>query len=578
MKTEKALPELLAPAGSREAAIAAVKAGADAIYLGGTMLNARMNARNFSDDQLWETVSYCHENGVSVYVTLNTAVYDRELDEALRYVGFLYVSGVDALIVADLGLASLIREYYPGFELHASTQASGHSVACAVALSGLGFSRMVCAREMSKTEIDSLCAESPIEIEQFVHGALCVSQSGQCLASAMIGGRSGNRGACAQPCRMQYNGGYPLSLKDAALARYIPEIIDSGVASLKIEGRMKSPAYVGGVVRIYRRLLDERRAATDAEMRELAALFSRGGFTDGYYTEKIDDGMNGIRSEQDKADTARVQNAPPVNQSPGIYRAKAPIIHTRERAVNPDAAYKAARGSVPKKPQKPILTARFSRPDQIPRSNGFSIVYLPLDSFRIGSGANGVVLPPTIFSRDLERAESFLAMASAAGAEHALVCNIGHVALAEKYGFTVHGDYRLNVFNTEAAKLYGSMGMRDIILAPELTLPQMRDITAPKAAIVYGRIPLMLLTKPVGAKALRDRTGASFPVIREFGYDEMLNCVPVWMADRARELDSYGIRGRHFFFTTESRRECESVIRAYESGLAPDRAVRRIQK
>ena len=182
------LPELLAPAGSAEAARAAVEAGADAIYLGGTMLNARMNAKNFTDGEMQDIIKYCHENGVFVYVTLNTAVYDRELSEALLYVGKLYIWGVDGLIVADLGLASLIRKYYPEFPLHASTQASGHSVACAEKLKSLGFCRMVCAREMTKTEIDSLCANSPIETEQFIHGALCVSQSGQCLASAMIGG------------------------------------------------------------------------------------------------------------------------------------------------------------------------------------------------------------------------------------------------------------------------------------------------------------------------------------------------------------------------------------------------------
>ena len=182
-KIKRELPELLAPAGGKDAAIAAVNAGADAIYLGGKLLNARMNACNFTDDELSETVELCHKAGVRVYVTLNTAVYDRELDGAVKYAGFLYSIGVDALIVADLGLARLVREFYPDFELHASTQASGHSTACAAALKELGFSRMVCAREMSREEINGLCGESPVEIEQFVHGALCVSQSGQCLAS-----------------------------------------------------------------------------------------------------------------------------------------------------------------------------------------------------------------------------------------------------------------------------------------------------------------------------------------------------------------------------------------------------------
>lgn len=585
------LPELLSPAGSYEAAIAAVENGADAIYIGGTMLNARMNAKNFGNAELKSITEYCHERGIKVYVTLNTAVYDRELRDALKYVELLYVTGIDALIVADLGLAELIHRFYPNFPLHASTQASGHNVDCAVKLKEIGFCRMVCAREMTKEEVNRLCKESPIEIEQFVHGALCVSQSGQCLASAMIGGRSGNRGACAQPCRMKYNGAYPLSLKDSALAEHIPDIIRSGVASLKIEGRMKSPAYVGGVTRIYRRLLDESRAATESEMRELAALFSRGGFTDGYYMNKINSDMNGIRSEDDKAATAKatakesakavtsisVKNANHAAKHKVSTLSTRPAFELEPRFPNPEATYSIPKAQNRKKPQKPVFTARFAYPEQITRSDFFSVVYLPLDKFRPDCGANGVVLPPTLFDRDRSRAEQLMEAVKAAGAEHALVCNIGHIELAKKYGFIIHGDYRLNIFNTQSAKLYINEGMRDVMLSPELTLPQIRDIAVPKCSIVYGRLPLMLLTKPLDARVLHDRTGASFPIIREFGYDELLNSVPLYMADKAKELDNYGVRGRHIFFTTESRRECESVIKAFERSEAPKYPVRRIQ-
>ena len=571
------LPELLAPAGSPEAARAAVEAGADAIYLGGTMLNARMNAKNFGDEDMRQIIEFCHGHGTLVYVTLNTAVYDRELSEALDYVGKLYTWGVDALIVADLGLASLIRKYYPEFPIHASTQASGHSVECAEKMKALGFCRMVCARELNKGEIDRLCADSPIEIEQFVHGALCVSQSGQCLASAMIGGRSGNRGACAQPCRMQYNGGYPLSLKDAALAEYVPELIKSGVASLKIEGRMKSPAYVYGVVEIYRRLLDEGRAATKEEMKQLAALFSRGGFTDGYYTDRIDGNMNGIRSEGDKIATAKITSAQAVKR--GNSQKNRPKITVGERNINPEATYiLPRRGKDSKKAKKPIFTARFASPEQIVDAGFFNIVYLPLDKFKAGCGANGVVFPPTIFDRDRERAETLLQAARENGAEHALICNIGHVELAKKYGFIIHGDYRLNIFNSETAGLYLGEGMRDLILAPELTLPQIRDINAPKAAVVYGRIPLMLLTKPLGEKTLVDRTGARFPIIREFGYDSLLNSVPFYMADKQKDLDTYDVRGRHMIFTVESRKECAEIISAFKNNVPSKGAIKRIAK
>lgn len=296
------LPELLAPAGSPEALDAAIEGGADAVYLGGVGFNARAGAKNFDAESLRDGILRAHAYGVKVYETLNTQVYDRELTDYLRAAELAYTSGVDALIVADLGGAQLIRKYFPDFELHASTQMSGHSSDMAAELKTLGFSRMVVAREISCDDLYDVCRSAPIEIELFVHGALCVCHSGQCLFSSAVGGRSGNRGECAQPCRLPYRGKnrYPLSLKDLCLAEHVPELIRSGVASLKIEGRMKSPSYVYGVTRIWRRLLDERRAATKSEMRELSALFSRGGFTDGYFTGHIGKNMLGIRSEDDK--------------------------------------------------------------------------------------------------------------------------------------------------------------------------------------------------------------------------------------------------------------------------------------
>ena len=275
------LPELLSPCGSYDALLAAIEGGADAVYFGGTAFNARMNAKNFDRGEIISAVSACREKGVKAYVTLNTQIFDRELKSALDHAAFLYESGVDALILADFGLSSLIKRYIPDFELHASTQMTAHSFDGAEKLYDFGFKRVVGARELSRENIASLC-KSRAEIELFIHGAICVSVSGQCLMSAMLGGRSGNRGQCAQPCRMCYNGEYPLSLKDMCLSDHIPELIDMGVSSLKIEGRMKSPSYVYGVTKIYRTLLDERRKATAEENNELKRLFSRSGFTDGY--------------------------------------------------------------------------------------------------------------------------------------------------------------------------------------------------------------------------------------------------------------------------------------------------------
>ncbi len=300
--------ELLAPAGSQEALYAAVAGGADAVYLGGKSFGARAFAKNFDEAALSRAVAYCHLHGVRLYVTVNTLVYERELPDWLAYCRSLYAMGVDALIVTDLGGIALLREHLPEMELHASTQMGLHNSEGVAAAEALGLTRAVVARECSLADLRSLVENSPLEIEAFLHGALCVCHSGQCLFSSLVGGRSGNRGECAQPCRLPYgSGAYPLSLKDLSLARHIPALIDSGVASLKIEGRMKSPDYVYGVTSIYRRLIDERRGATDAEERALAALFSRSGFTDGYFTGRLG-GMTGVRSEAQKAESRLLQS------------------------------------------------------------------------------------------------------------------------------------------------------------------------------------------------------------------------------------------------------------------------------
>ncbi len=298
------LPELLCPAGDEMSLAAAIDAGADAVYLGSTDFNARKNAANFTPERMREAVKLAHAYGVKVYITQNTLVLDREISAYLSAAESAIMAGVDALIVADMGGAAEIRRRFPEVELHASTQMSGHGTEAARVLADMGFSRMVCAREMSLEDIRYFCKNSPIEAEVFVHGALCVCHSGQCLFSSVVGGRSGNRGECAQPCRLPYRGvggsSYPLSLKDLALAEHIPALIEAGVASLKIEGRMKSPEYVREVTRIYRRLLDEGRGADRREMRALAEVFSRGGFTDGYFRGRVDSSMLGVRSETDK--------------------------------------------------------------------------------------------------------------------------------------------------------------------------------------------------------------------------------------------------------------------------------------
>ncbi len=309
MSFTKKKPALLLPAGSPLALDAAINAGADEVYFGSKMFNARIGADNFEPSEIIDAVTKCHFYGVRVNITLNTLLHDREYADLLRLCEFLYRADCDSIICADPGVCAVLREYFPDFRLHASTQCAGHNASAAKVLKSMGYSRMVIAREASFEDILNIRREMPdMEYEMFVHGALCVCHSGMCSLSAFMGGRSGNRGDCAQPCRLPAkDGSYPLSLKDLCLADYMTEILRSGVDSLKIEGRMKSPEYVYGVGSIYRALIDEGRDAAEEEKEKLERLFSRGGFTDGYFTGNIGRKMLGVRSDADKAKTKEAE-------------------------------------------------------------------------------------------------------------------------------------------------------------------------------------------------------------------------------------------------------------------------------
>ena len=302
---EKKRAELLAPAGSFASLKAAVAAGADAVYMGGARFGARAYAQNADQDEMIAAIEYAHLHGCRLYMTVNTLFKENELGELYEYLLPYYKAGLDGVIVQDLGALSFIREHFPGIELHASTQMTITSVYGAKELKRLGCCRVVPAREVSLEEIRRIYDETGMDIETFVHGALCYCYSGQCLMSSLIGGRSGNRGRCAQPCRLPYrvygqeNGTAVnkedqkcvLSMKDLCTLDILPQILEAGVFSLKIEGRMKSPRYTAGVVRIYRKYLDryleygsEGYYVEPEDKKELLDLFDRGGFTSGYYT------------------------------------------------------------------------------------------------------------------------------------------------------------------------------------------------------------------------------------------------------------------------------------------------------
>ena len=659
----KRLPELLCPAGSYRALEAAIEGGADAIYMGGSAFNARINAKNFTHDEMKRGIELAHAYGAKVYITANTLIHKRELDDFLRAAEDAYLCGADALIVADIGAALEIKRRIP-IELHASTQLSGHGADAARLLADAGFSRMVCAREMSCEDIRAFTESSPLEAEVFVHGALCVCHSGQCLFSSLVGGRSGNRGECAQPCRLPYGisggkKGYPLSLKDLCLAQHVPELCGLGIASLKIEGRMKSPEYVLGVTRIWRTLLDERRAATREEMAQLDALFSRNGFTDGYFTKKIDRSMLGVRTDEQKQVSRASHTFGKIERKLEVdifasIKAEKPASLTVRRVDNgvsarvcgdiPQAArttpideatvsrsilklgdtpfvarrveielegglmlpvsslnalrrsamaqlceceQRAPLGNVTSAPKTvcsgkrtPLRTAMFYDPAAVTeRAKAyFDIIYLPLERF--DGRCRGVALPPVIFDSERSQVRALLERAVKSGATDVLVGNIGHLSLLEGLDLKLHGDIRLNVYNTSSAAYFESLGFCDVMISPELTLPQMRDVGGASVACVYGRIPLMVTEKCVGKEiadcrtcesgraVLTDRRGARFPVLREFQHRSVIfNSVPVYMADKLDVVERHGLVMQHSIFTVESAAEVDKIITAYQKRL-----------
>ncbi|NLZ80440.1 MAG: U32 family peptidase, partial [Clostridiales bacterium] len=302
-KESKNRVELLAPAGSYESLTAAIAAGADAVYIGGSMFGARAYANNFDTEELKKAIDYVHLHGKNMYLTVNTLVKEDEIENELyNYIEPLYNHGLDAVIVQDMGVLKFIKNYFPDLPIHASTQMTLTGHYGAGLMEELGVTRIVTARELSFSEISKIHKKTNLEIESFIHGALCFSYSGQCLFSSLAGGRSGNRGRCAQPCRLPYealegdkkignkNEQYLLSPKDLCTIESLPEIIESGVYSLKIEGRMKKPEYTAGVVSIYRKYLDlylengrENYKVDKKDIQKLSDIFNRGGFTEGYF-------------------------------------------------------------------------------------------------------------------------------------------------------------------------------------------------------------------------------------------------------------------------------------------------------
>ena len=672
--------ELLCPAGSFEALRAAVCNGADAVYLGVEGFNARRSARNFTLQELSEAAAYCHVRGVKVHLTLNTLVGDRELPAAAETIAAAARAGVDAFIVQDLGMVALCKEIAPHMPLHASTQMSIHSLEGVREAAAMGLSRVVLARELSAQDILAICRQSPVEIEVFVHGALCMCYSGQCYMSAIIGRRSGNRGQCAQPCRLPYGydhfeNKYPLSLKDNCLVEYLEELQRAGVASLKIEGRMKRPEYVATVTRIYREALNQGRIGAE-EKEALRTAFSRQGFTQGYYTKRTGPDMFGTRvpEREDRGflqaarntyENVEIQRVPvefyvvvrkdePVQLvvkdgdgnichakgltprtaehraltqtdleirlgktggtpyicqgvhcklDPGLSVSAADINYLRRDVLTQLSALRgrvetaevgkftpprrfAGSGTSPK------LTVSVLHTEQITkrmRQMPIFMLYVPIHEIlnhgdfyqKLNKTLRVAAILPRV-TKEGEKLEliSQLQQLVPLGIDDVLVGNLGQIPLARERGFTIAGDFGLNIYNSLSATVAKELGLSSVTASFEMTLPQIRDLSKPLPTeiIAYGRLPLMLTENCLmrnrggicscqhGSVKLLDRKGEEFRVVRDGNTcrSVILNGKKLYLLDRKPELGKLGLWALRLSFTTENVHEVDSVLAAWQ--------------
>ena len=575
--------EVLAPAGSFKHLKAAVNAGADAVYFGAGSFNARQLAENFTDEDVSKAVEYCHNRNVLAHGALNTIVTDREMSFALKTAELFYNAGVDALIIQDLGLASLIRKSMPDIKLTASTQMSVHSLDGVKALEKSGFSRVVLARELSFEEIKNITENSHIEIEVFVHGALCMSVSGQCYMSSVIGQRSGNRGKCAQPCRLPYRisgkAGYPLSLKDLFYGDKLKALSEIGVKSVKIEGRMKGIDYVSQVAGAYSNAV-KRDCFTEENKNKLAKVFSREGFTQGYFNGDIGANMFGRRSEQDKLATKRFSEIAEYAEKPETaekiknnYRPAAQIDTLIKRQTN--------------KTNNPELQLKFKFVSQVP-DNIDKAVFLWLELFDASKSLNiiekllksgykaGISIPPFIGGNYNDKLIKILNELKAIGITELLTGNLGQIILCQSLGFNVHTDFEINAFNSFSLRELKNLGVMSSVISPELSFAQIRDVekTHKCGIIGYGRLPLMTTRACIfksnlgcgkcnGNIELIDRINEKFLVYPDFScINRLYNSKPLYIAD----LNDYKALGLSFVrldFTSEKKYEAEKIIKHF---------------
>ena len=693
--------ELLAPAGSVETMYAAFAAGADAVYIGGSRFGARAYADNAESEPLLEAIDYAHLHGKKLYLTVNTLLKEQEMDELYAYLLPFYRQGLDAVIVQDFGVFRRIREWFPDLAIHASTQMTMSGELSALKLKELGATRIVTPRELSLDEIRRIHESCDLEIESFVHGALCYCYSGQCLFSSIAGGRSGNRGRCAQPCRMAYTveqnakvilpqqKGYILSPKDLCTIEILPQLIEAGIYSLKIEGRMKKPEYTAGVVSIYRKYLDRYLAnpkapyrVSEADKKHLLGLFNRKGFTDGYYTrhngssmmtytapdfragedeflEKIRTDYIGTKLKENIKGTVKIYQGKPailsvtaqqkeVTVSAGLVQeaksrplTKESIQKQMEKLGDTDFSWESlsietddasfcpvgvlnelrrnAIGAI----QNELLSVWHreaeddvtdKKTDENLNEKTASVIWhasaetmeqftciltqdwihqVTVDSHicepdgyaklvRSAHEANKTcyLYLPKVFRQEdepwyLSHKETIIA----AGFDGILASTPEAWLFAQKYLLPgkVAADHSMYTWNTQAAEEMASWGSQYRTLSVELNRREL-EASADKNSelIVYGRIPMMVSAQCIckntlGCKkqpvelTLVDRMRNRFPVknvCREC-YNVIYNSLPLSLADQWSSVRTLPIRGYRLSFTTETRKQMQTVLAAY---------------
>jgi collagenase-like PrtC family protease len=625
--------ELLAPVGSPRALQAAVENGADAVYFGVGKFNARRRAENLTLQQLRDAVTYAHENGVKVYTTFNILVKNHELPEFFDDVAAAYARGIDGIIIQHISFARLLKDTFPDLRVHISTQAAVSNSYYAELLDGAD--RVTLPRELSLAQVQGFIKKTGLETEVFVHGALCFCYSGLCLFSSFLGGRSGNRGLCAQPCRKSYNGSYRLSTKDLCLMRRIPELIEAGVTSFKLEGRLRSTRYTALATRVYRLAVDSYYAGAfsvpEKELKELALEFNR-DFTEGFLTGAGDIVASETPKNRgiflgviDRERTITLQEPLAIGDGVGIWRRDGidgAVITKLEKDATPvsragagetvklfihategDRLYKTSSSEVtsfaPLSPKHALSTpVRSKRRVRLPKlearaSNGLEFlakVYAREEAHdALQAGATTVFYSifaddfaescaqpyiPRILS-DSEAADALLQV-NAMKSEAILLGNLGVLPrLPQLKPHALYLDYNANIFNDLDLDFVRSYGAVPVV-SPELTFSELAAFKSKQfAVLVHGRPVLMTTKYPLPVTHLEDEKGFSFPVRREFTTTQILNSLPIGLFNEILKFCNVGITRFFFDLTDGNAAKIIGLYRDILSGKPVKKSARR---